>query len=148
MAEDTLHFFKRNVHYTIGIRNFIGDKDGLVLNAERNVVEVKEKDLKNFKVANKAAILDGLIKEIEEPIITWETANALSDEEIADLLKNYLKLKSAVTTIDSLPILYKMREAAKEKDVSKKTLSLITSKIDELEPDNDIIMRGDMQGVE
>lgn len=137
VEEEVIHYFKKNVPYTVIVRNFRGDADGVALDNGRDYIEITSKDFKKFKDANKAAILKGLLTEIEEPKVDWETANAVSDQDIEDLLRNYLKLKNALGSIDSMPILYKIKEAAREKDVSKKTMSLIIARIDEIEPDHE-----------
>src|SRR6267154_2366189 len=104
-----LSFYKLNVNYSVVVRNFEGDGDGVLLSPRgRNTIEVPVANLRAFKSANKAAIIEGKIIPIEEPTLDWETANALTDEDVSDLLKNFLKLKSAIPAIDSLPILYKL----------------------------------------
>lgn len=146
MAEDTLHFFKRNVNLSVSVRFYYGDRDGVVLNSYRPMIEVKEKDLKAFKDVNKKAILSGLIVEIPEPIDDWETSNALTEEDISALLSNWLKFKNTIDTIDSIPVLYKMLEAANEKNSSKKIISLIENRIGLVEPEIQQMERGEMAG--
>ena len=145
--EEDLVFFKRNVNYTVGVRLFVGDRDGVVLTTDSPTIGIAAAKLREFKNANKQALLSGSIIEIEEPLIDWETPNALSDEDIDILLKNHLKLKSEINLISSLPILYKLIGKAKERDLSKRTISLIQARIDEVEPDDFAISREDMQGV-
>lgn len=148
MVEEELQFYKVNVGYSVVVRLFEGDKDGVLLSPRgRDSIGIAADKIRDFKNANKAAIIEGKIVPIEEPSMDWETANALTDADVADLLKNYLKLKSAIPTIDSLPILYKLIEEAKSRDLSKRTLSLIQARIDELEPEEAPIFRkDDMQG--
>lgn len=135
MTQDNVHYFKRNVNLTVSVRFFPGDRDGIVLNRDREVVEVLEPKLKDFKAANKNAIIQGLIKEVPEPIFSWETANALDDNDLQALLSNFLKLKSGIQDIDSVPILYRLLELAKEKGSAKRITTLIESRIAEVEPE-------------
>lgn len=146
MAEDeVIHFFKRNVNHSVSVRFFRGDRDGRVLNFVDNIVEVKDKDLKVFKEVNKNAILQGLIVEVSEPEENWETANAITDDDIKEMLGNYLKLKNGVEKITSVPILYKILEAATERGSSKKTISIIQAQIDAVEPDpEELVTRDEM----
>lgn len=147
--EQELTYYKVNVGYSVGVRFFIGDRDGVMLHPKGEaVVAVPTSKLRDFKNANKASLINGLIILVEEPTLDWETANALTDDNISELLKVFTKLKSTIPTIDSLPILYKMSELARSRELSKKTLSLIQSRIDELEPDEGPIFRKeDMKGV-
>jgi hypothetical protein len=148
MAEE-LSYYKVNVGYSVGVRLFIGDKDGSILSpGGQDTIAVPIDRLRDFKNANKKSIINGMIIPVDEPNLQWETTNALTDEDISDLLKVFTKLKSTIPTIDSLPILYKMLDMAKFRELSKKTLSLIQSRIDELEPEDGPIFRPeDMQGV-
>lgn len=150
MAEEKekMFYFQKNVLYTLGVRFYRGDPDGAVLNSAQPWVAVKESQLRDFKLANKRSFVQGLLKEIEEPDVDWETPNSISDEEVTDLVKNWLKLKSRVPTIDSLPILYKMREEAKVQDRAKRITSLIQARIDELEElQGEIVDPSEMRGV-
>lgn len=146
MAEETLHYYKLNVNRSVGVRLFSGDKDGKVLNVLDPMVEVPEKNLKDFRKVNKQAILQGLIIESGEPEENWETDNALSDDDIDGLLSNWLKLKNTVDKLTSVPILYKILEAASEKGSSKKVTSLVSARIEALEPDTsqDFVDRSEM----
>lgn len=146
MVEEKIHFFKRNVNLSVSVRSYYGDRDGIVLNTNRPVVEVLEKDLKAFKNVNKRAILDGLIVEIQEPEDDWETSNALTDEDISALLSNWLKFKNTIDTISSVPVLYKMLEAAQEKGSTKKIITMIEERINAVEPAALEMDRGEMQG--
>lgn len=144
--QEKLFYFERNVRYTIGVRRFTGDRDGVVLNSQRPYLAVKESELRDFRFANQTAIKAGVIREIPEPALPVESLNALTDTDIGGLLSSYAKLKSTLQTLDSLPILYKIRDAAIEKDVSKRTMSLITARITEVEPEEEVISREDMKG--
>ena len=149
MAEESeFVYYKLNVRVSTGVRMFPGDADGVLLSPRgTNTVAVPKNKLRDFKNANKRLIIEGAIVPTEEPSMDWETTNALTDEDVNELLKNYMKLKSTLQTLDSLPILYKMIETAKEKEMSNKTISLINSRIAELEPEEKPIFRkDDMQG--
>lgn len=143
---ENLHFFKRNVNNSVSVRFFYGDRDGIVLNSARPMVEVEEKKLKVFKEVNRNALNKGLLLEISEPTISWETANALSDDDISALLSNWFKFKNTIDSIDSVPILYKMLDAATEKGSAKRITSLISARIAEVEPQEDMIAREEMGG--
>jgi hypothetical protein len=148
MAEEEFDYYQLNVNYSVSVRNFEGDADGVLLSPRgRNTLAVPKDKLRTFRNANKTAIKDAKIVPISEPTIDWDTANALTDEDVSDLVKNYPTLKSTVGKIDSLPILYKIRDVAKERELSKRTLALIESRISELEPEEaPIFRRDDMQG--
>jgi len=144
---ETIHYFKTNIGISLSVRFFRGDRDGVVLNPGNPFVEVAESKLKEFKQVNKSAILEGKLLEIPEPQESWETDNALSDEEIQTLLRNGLKLKNAVKKITSLAILYKIKAAAEEKGAGQPTRELIDNRIFELEPSAEgPVDRGEMAG--
>jgi hypothetical protein len=104
--------------------------------------------LKDFKMANKQVIIEGLIVETDEPNVDWVTVNALEIPEIDELLKSYLKLKAAVEKVDSPAILGKILERAKEQNKSEKVIALVQDRIDVLDIDEGVIIpRGEMQGV-
>jgi len=134
MAEEAVHYFKRNINLSLSVRFFRGDRDGTVLNDNNQYVEVLESKLKEFKQVNKNALLEGKLLEVSEPQETWETDNALSDSDISDLLSNWLKLKNKIDKITSITILYKMLEAAEEKGSAPKMRDLISNRIALLEP--------------
>lgn len=140
-------YFKRNVPYTVGVRFHSQDSQGFVLNASQPWVGVAVERLRDFKMANKRAFVEGLIVETDEPNVDWVTPNAIGDSEIDELLKNYLKLKSSVAEVSSVSILAKMLERAKEQNKSGKILTLIQNRIDELVVDEGLIEPREMQGV-
>ena len=147
VKDDVVYFtFKKNVpYYNIGIRYFRGDNDGVVLTNEFPTVRVKEEDLREFKMANKQHLLEGKLIPVDEDNLDWETANAVTDEQVEDLLKNYAKLKSTVQTLTSLAIVQKILTTAEEQEKPKKTVSIIRARLDELTPDEDFISRAEMQ---
>lgn len=137
-------YYKKNVNYNIGVRMFPYDKDGKVLTGADPFVAVDIETLRDFKQANKQALLAGLLISVDEPNIDWETANAINDEEIASLVKNHLQLRSRLPNISSLPIMYKLQEEAKSQDRAKRILNMIQVRIDELEDesiDPDVLIR-------
>jgi hypothetical protein len=138
-----IFYYMQNVRYPVVVREYLGDNKGKLLSEIDPYVAVKEENLRDFKIANKQAILAGLIKVTSEPSIDWETPNALSAEEITELLKSFLKLKNTLPTISSLPILYHIKNMAEETNKTPKTITLIQSRIDELTEDE--ILPGDMQ---
>src|SRR5688572_18751103 len=142
--------FKKNVpYYNVGVRRFIGDADGVMLTAEFPTIRVEEKDLRDFKTANKYSITQGLIKEVPEEDLDWEINNNISDEEAEELVKNYLQLKTTLAKIDSFPIVQKILQLAIEQDRPKKTISLIQARFDELNPGElDFVRKQDMQGTD
>ena len=148
MAKEMV-YFKKNVNYNVGVRMFPRDADGQVLTGADPYVGVEVENLRDFKQANKRILVEGLIVSAEEPSVEWETTNALTDEEISDLVRSLLKLKSRLPTISSLPILYKMQEEAKNQDRAKSIKDLIQARIDLLEEsENKEITRDEMLGVE
>lgn len=136
MAEATVYYVK-NVKYFVGVRLNARDYIGQVLTAENPYVSVPAAELRAFKQANKTAIKEGLIIEAEEPNVDWETPNALSDTEINELLKSFMKLKARLEDIDSLSILFKFQSLAKEQNKSQKVLDLISTRIEALNPIED-----------
>ena len=106
----------------------------------------KEK-LRDFKIANKRAIIEGLIVESTEPSIDWETPNAVTDEKASELIKNYFALKNELPKIDSLSTLYKILEAAKDQNRPKKTITLIENRVEEVGGETEEVTLADMRGV-
>lgn len=133
---DTI-YYKRNVSYVVGGRHFIGDTTGFSLNTITPYVMVKKENLRDFKIANKYSILEGLIKETEEPSVDWETVNAIDDDEAKELVKNYLQLKQTLDAVDSLSTVSKILEIAKETNRPTKTIKLIESRFAELNEANE-----------
>lgn len=144
MAEEPekLHFFKANVKYMITPKRFRGDTDGVALSGNFGApYEVPASKLREFKNANKRLLLEGLMVEVEEPEIDWETANQLTDDDIQNLLKTPAKLKSIIPTIDSAPILHNLLSAAKEKGSAPSVTKQIQDRLKEVEPDPEEIGR-------
>lgn len=143
-----LIYYKRNVKYVIGGRFFVGDPQGWTLTESSPYISVKQDALREFKLANKRAIIEGLIVQADEPNIEWETTNAITDREAVDLVKNYMLLKQTLEKIDSHQTAIKLLETAKELDRPTKTIKLIESRVAELDEGEDEFIREDMKGVE
>lgn len=152
MAEDTVfHTYKKNVGYNVTVRLFPQDFDGVTLNNVFPTVRIGESKIRDFKMSNQRIIREGLIVEVPEESLDWELANALTDEQVSELLKNFPKLKATLPTIDSLPILYKIQNLANERELSKRTRSAIQARIDEVTPEDEEeaeerITKEDMKG--
>lgn len=145
--EKIWHTFKKNVpYYNVGVRRSFTDTDGVILTNEFPTVRVEEDDLRDFKMANKYGLINGLIIEVEEDDLEWDLSNALTDEQVVELTKNYAKLKSVLPTVTSPAIAQKILAIAKENERGKQVIKLIESHVKEITPDEDeIIRREDMQ---
>jgi hypothetical protein len=134
MAE--FKYYRRNVPYVVGGRWTPTDTTGWTMTNENPFIAVPTDRVRDFKMANKRAIVQSLIIEAEEPTTDWEMDNAISDTEAVELVKgNFLTLKKRVEKVDSVPILHKLVEAAKENDRPKKTITLIEARLAEVEDD-------------
>jgi hypothetical protein len=142
-----LIYYKKNVKYVIGGRFFVGDPQGWTLTDANPFIGVKPDNLRDFKMANKRAIIEGLIVLAQEPSIDWETNNAITDEEGKELVKNYMLLKQTLEKIDSFQTANKLLEIAKELDRPTKTIKLIESRVAELD-DNEDELNFNKEGVE
>lgn len=134
MATD-LVYWRKTVPYTVVIRRNIVDNIGISLNAVHEWTAIEADSLMDFKIANKKFILDGVIVPMDTPTIDWETPNAISDEEMDELLKNFLKLRSTLKTVDSVPTLTRLLERAKEQDKSQKVKDAIRTRLEEVAGD-------------
>lgn len=146
MASKAYTYYKKNVPYYLTVRMSIRDNVGKLLTTEDPFVAVDQDEIRDFKLANKRAIIDGLILPADEPALDWETPNTLTDEEILNTLKSYLQLRSRMSTITSVPIIYKFLNKAKETNKSEKILQLIKDRLEEL--DELIESPSDMRGVD
>lgn len=140
-------YFKTNVPYSVSVRFSSTDSQGYMLDRKQPWVAVPSEGLREFKMANKRFLMDGIIIETGEPSVDWDTPNALVDEDIDELLKNYLKLKSTVAEVTSVAIIAKILERAKDQNKSGKTISLIQSRLDELSENEEMIAPREMRGV-
>lgn len=136
-------YFKRNVGYTIGVRLFPGDWNGVALTVENPVVGIDADKLKDFKRANKSLLERGMLIQIPEPSTDFENANLLTDEEITEVIKNPLKLKKLLKEMDSEPAITRILEEAKFQGRPPKTVALIQARLEEI---SDITL-AEMQGV-
>lgn len=131
------HYFKRNVRHTLTGRYFVGDAQGWSMNNLQDTIFVEEDAVREFKNANKEAIMAGKIIEVEEPNLDWEVTNAITDAEAKELVKQYLPLKHRLETVTSLTTAQKLLDVAHESDRPAKTIKLIEAKVAELEPEPD-----------
>jgi hypothetical protein len=126
-------YYQKTVNYTVGGRMFIGDPLGFVLTGAVPWVAVRDDQLRNFKIANKRSIVEGLIIEVDEPSTDWETPNTYTDEQIDAILKNYLSLKKALATITSISTVARMLERAKTQRRPEKTIVLLEEYLEEID---------------
>lgn len=146
MAKDLLYWTK-TVPYTVSVRRDILDNTGMIINNSIQWIAIEADELLNFKLANKQMILDGVLIQIETPTVDWQVPNAISNDEMDELLKNLLKLRSKLKTVDSVPTLQRLLERAKEQEKSDKIKSEIKTRIKEVTGDDEILTRSDMGGV-
>lgn len=139
-----LTYFKRNVSYVVTGRYDITDRRGWSLTNENPYVAIASDRLRDFKIANKYAITKGLIVEVAEPNFDWETTNAITDEQVEELVKNLFTLKKILPTITAEEQLFKLLNEAKAQDRSPKIVKAIEERIEELVG----VMPSDMRGVE
>lgn len=128
-----MFYYEKTVPYSVGVRYFPGDPQGRLLTGSQPWVAVREEGLRDFKLANKKAIMDGLIRETVEPTVDWETPNTFSEAEIDDLLKNMLKLKKTLKEVTSVAIVGKMLTRAKETNKSQAMIDLLQEKMEEVD---------------
>lgn len=130
-------YYVKNVKYPVGVRMNAHDSIGKLLVTGNDWIAVPDEGLRDFKLANKRAILEGLIVEGSEPNTDWVTPNALTEDDMKALVGNYLKLKQSLQDISSPPIIEQLLEIAKVQNRPQKTLSLIQARLDELAPDEE-----------
>lgn len=140
-------YYKKNVPYTVVVRRHNMDSQGYSLNNIVQWIGIPVDDVRDFKIANKHAIIEGIIIPTATPLVDWETPNALTDEDINEILKVYAKLKSTLKTIDSISTLSRLLEAAKIQDKPDKTRQLIKDRLVELGEEDDDVNPSDMMGV-
>ncbi len=142
MEKEPLHYYKRNVPYTVGIRFFIRDTQGKALTEDDPYVAVEESKLRDFKRANQHHLKNGLIIETSEPSYDVETPNAIDDEKAGEIVKNVFTLKKVLKEITSVSAAVKLLDAAKEQNRPHKTIQLIEARLAEFEEDSPFAMRG------
>lgn len=137
-------YFKRNVGFSVGIRMFQRDNDGMVLTAANPYVNIEKENLKDFLMANKYAIQNGLIIQVEEPSFDFVNENTLTDEEAEEIVKNLFILRKRLPLISSEATLGKLYEAAKRQKRSQKILEIIEDRLADVSP---VGMRGSDWGI-
>lgn len=131
-------YFKRNVKYVVGGRFFPTDPIGFTLTGDNPYVAVKVENLRDFKLANKRTLMDGLIVETPEPSVDWETPNAITDEQAEEFVKKpVVALRHELAALTSVPTLYKLLDTAKRLERNQKSINAIQARIDEVEPEED-----------
>ena len=135
-------YYKRNVTYTIGVRLFPGDWNGVALTTENPYVGIDVDKVKDFKRANKSLFERGMIIQIDEPSTDFENANMISDEKASELVKNIFKLKKVLQEITSVSTVVKLLEEAKEQNRPDKTMEMLKVRLSELSDETPLIMRG------
>lgn len=143
---ETLKYYKVNVPYPVGVRFHSQDATGRVLSERDPYIAVTEVGLRDFKRANKYAIINGLIIETTEPSFDWESPNMIDDEKAAELVKNVFVLKKALAEITSPSVVRKILEEAKTQNRPAKTIKLIEAKLEEIDDVVDDVFQ--MRGVE
>lgn len=145
METTKLVYYQKQVGYDVGVRRHAQDTQGYMLTREQPWVGVPQEGLRDFKIANKRALSQGLIKEVEEPSVDIQTPNAVGDDEIEEALKQVSKTKKLVESITSEPILYRILQRAKEKRLSDSTIEFIEERLelfkDETTIDMDAVSR-------
>lgn len=134
LTTERMYYYKKTVPYVVGGRRFIGDAMGFVLTNDQPWVAVKESALRDFKVANKVSLINGLIVETEEPSVDWETANVYTDEQIDDLFKSGVaKVRKALPEITSVSTLARMLERAKAQRRSEAMIDALEERLEEVD---------------
>jgi hypothetical protein len=134
IMDEELIYFMKNVPYSTGVRANIQDVQGFLLTGANTYYALPKSKLRDFVLANRQSIADGVIIQVEEPPLDMETPNALTDDEISSLLKSYLQLKKKLGEVTSQPLLYKFLQTAKDENKSQKTMDLITERLEEITP--------------
>jgi hypothetical protein len=130
-------FFKRNVDYVVGGRFFPTDATGWTMTNDYPYISVKEENLRDFKIANKRAIIEGLIVQSEPPNIDWETPNTITDEEARELVKQFLPLKQKLQQVTSVSAVAKLLDIAKKDERPPKTIKIIEARLAEISDDDE-----------
>lgn len=141
MAESV--YYKRNVGYVVGGRYHSTDTQGWTMTNDYPYIKISVDNLRDFKVANKRAIIEGLIVQSDAPDIEWETPNTVTDEEAVVLVKNFAQLKQKLAQITSVSTAAKLLEIAKELERPVKTIKAIEAKVAELSDDEEFGNKGD-----
>lgn len=133
-AQQKMHYYKKTVPYIVGGRRYIGDSKGFVLNNETPWVGVQEQHLRDFKLANKRSILEGLIVETTEPSLDWETTNTYTDEDIDALFKKGVaQVRKTLPEITSISTVARMLDRAKAQRRSEQMIDVIEERLEEID---------------
>ena len=109
MANEEMVYYKKNINNTVVVRLTPRDRQGVALTRDNPFVAVPVNGIRDFKIANKMSIINGVIIPVPEPSVDWETDNAIDDELALNLVKgNFLSLKKSLEKITAVPILEKM----------------------------------------
>jgi DNA-directed RNA polymerase subunit H (RpoH/RPB5) len=141
-------YFKKNVKFNVGVRYHLRDADGLVLSEANPYVNIDKNYLRDFLTANKSAIEKGLIVQVDEPVLTFESQNAISDEEAETIVKNLFTLKKRLPEITSEAALGKLYEAAKRQKRAPKIIEMIENRLMEISPSTMMGEAWDLRGDE
>lgn len=132
METEKLHYFKLNAPYSVGIRFFVRDEKGKVLSKNDPYVAIEESKLRDFKRANKYAIINGLIVATTEPNLDYDTPNMIDDDKAAELVKNVFGLKKVLAEMTSATMVEKLLLEAQLQQRPTKTVNMIQKKLKEL----------------
>lgn len=133
LSSEKVVYYQKTVPYVVGGRRFIGDPVGFVLTNTQPWVGVKETDIRDFKIANKPALINGLIIEVAEPSVDWDTTNAFSDEELEKFIgQPVAKVRTALEDITSISTLVRMLNLAKDKKKSDAMINAIETRLEDV----------------
>lgn len=133
-GQEKIYYYQKTVPYVVGGRRFVGDPLGFVLTGNQPWVAVRESGLRDFKIANKKSIVEGLIKETSEPSVDWETPNTYSDEDIDVLFKSGVaKVRKVLPTITSVATVARMLERAKAQRRSEALIDALEEHLEEID---------------
>ena len=128
-----LVYFEKTVRYTVGGRRNVADNQGFLLTNETPWVGIPEDQIRDFKIANKRSIMEGLIIQTLEPNLDWETPNTFSDAQLDAAIKTTKSVTEALKSVNSVATVARMLERAKEQNKSKQVISLIEDALEELD---------------
>jgi len=133
MEKDVV-YYKRNVNYRIGVRSDLKDTVGDILDENNPYVSVPKEDLRKFLQANKYAIEQGLLIEIDEPPLETYSVNSITDDQAAEIVKNYHVLRKKLPEITSDVVVLKLLDAAKRTNRKEATIKVIMERYEEISP--------------
>jgi hypothetical protein len=134
LPTEKVYYYKKTVGYIVGGRRFMGDSTGFVLSEEHPWVGIPESGLRDFKIANKYSLINGLIVETTEPSVDWETTNVYTDEQIDALFKlGVTKVRKTLPEITSIPTVARMVERAKAQRRSEAMIDVLEERLEEID---------------